>query len=79
MGMVFEAEDVRLKRRVAIKVMRPELAAASAARQRFLREAQAAAALTHENPAISPPPAARTSAPTSAASPGWRVRTSPDE
>ena len=49
MGTVFEAEDVRLKRRVAIKVMRPELAAVPVARQRFLREGQAAAALAHEN------------------------------
>jgi serine/threonine protein kinase len=49
MGTVFEAEDVRLKRRVAIKVMRAELAAMPAARQRFLREAQTAAALAHEN------------------------------
>jgi serine/threonine protein kinase len=49
MGAVFEAEDPRLKRRVAIKVLRPELAATPAACQRFLREAQAAAALVHEN------------------------------
>ena len=49
MGAVFEAEDVKLKRRVALKVMRPSLAAVTAARQRFLREAQSAAALQHDN------------------------------
>jgi len=32
MGMVFEAEDVRLKRRVALKVMKPEIALRSATR-----------------------------------------------
>ncbi|REK25649.1 MAG: hypothetical protein DWQ41_12005 [Planctomycetota bacterium] len=49
MGAVFEAEDPKLKRRVALKVMRPSLAAMTSARQRFLREAQSAAALQHDN------------------------------
>jgi hypothetical protein len=49
MGVVFEAEDPQLKRRVALKAMRPALAGSSAARQRFLREAQRMAALTHDN------------------------------
>src|SRR5947209_1147851 len=35
MGMVFEAEDVQLKRRIAIKVMKPEVAIKTAHRQRF--------------------------------------------
>jgi tRNA A-37 threonylcarbamoyl transferase component Bud32 len=49
MGFVFEAEDPQLKRRIALKVMRPELAANEVARQRFLREAQAQAALEHDH------------------------------
>ena len=47
MGMVLMAEDPALKRTVALKVMRPELAARPDARQRFLREAQATAAIEH--------------------------------
>ncbi len=49
MGMVFEAEDVRLKRRVALKVMKPEIAAKEQHRVRFLREAQTAAAVEHDH------------------------------
>jgi WD40 repeat protein/serine/threonine protein kinase len=49
MGIVFLAEDVHLKRLVALKVMRPALARNSAARQRFLREAQATAAIENEH------------------------------
>jgi Leucine-rich repeat (LRR) protein len=49
MGVVFLAEDVGLKRHVALKVMKPEAAAKPGARERFLREARAAAALEHEN------------------------------
>jgi tRNA A-37 threonylcarbamoyl transferase component Bud32 len=45
MGVVFEGEDVRLKRRVALKVMKPALAADRDARRRFLREAEATAAV----------------------------------
>jgi serine/threonine protein kinase len=47
MGVVFRAEDPALRRPVALKVMRRRLAASSAARQRFLREARAAAAVKH--------------------------------
>jgi serine/threonine protein kinase len=43
MGVVFEAEDVNLKRRVALKALLPNLGASSTARKRFLREARAAA------------------------------------
>jgi serine/threonine protein kinase len=49
MGVVFRAEDSCLKRAVALKVMRPWLAENPAARQRFVREAQAAASVTHAN------------------------------
>jgi serine/threonine protein kinase len=44
MRVVFEAEDAALERRVALKAMLPTLAASTSARQRFLREARAAAA-----------------------------------
>jgi serine/threonine protein kinase len=49
MGVVFDAEDRQLGRPVALKVMKPELAAEPVARQRFLQEAQAAAALRHDH------------------------------
>jgi tRNA A-37 threonylcarbamoyl transferase component Bud32 len=49
MGMVFDAEDIKLKRHVALKVMRPEIAAKAENRQRFLREAQAAATVEHDH------------------------------
>jgi serine/threonine protein kinase/WD40 repeat protein len=49
MGVVFLAEDTLLERKVALKVMQPGLAADQANRDRFLREARAAAALTHDH------------------------------
>jgi serine/threonine protein kinase len=49
MGFVFQAEDVQLKRHVALKVMRPEAASKPAARERFLREARAAARLKSDH------------------------------
>src|SRR5262245_50680811 len=49
MGIVFRAFDPALQRLVAIKVMAPVLAGSPTARQRFIREAQAAAAVTHEH------------------------------
>jgi serine/threonine protein kinase/formylglycine-generating enzyme required for sulfatase activity/Leucine-rich repeat (LRR) protein len=49
MGIVFEAEDLRLKRRVALKAMKPTVAASSSSRKRFLREAQAAASVEHDH------------------------------
>lgn len=49
MGAVYLAEDVQLKREVAVKTMRPEVAADSACRARFEREARAAAAVEHDN------------------------------
>jgi serine/threonine-protein kinase len=47
MGIVYLARDTRLKRRVAIKVLPPELAFRSEIRSRFLREAETAASLSH--------------------------------
>jgi len=47
MEIVLRAFDAKLNRVVAIKVLAPELAAQPTARRRFLREAQAAAAVTH--------------------------------
>jgi serine/threonine protein kinase/WD40 repeat protein len=49
MGVVFRAEDPDLDRRVALKAMLPTLAASPTARQRFLREAKAAAAVKDEH------------------------------
>src|SRR5262245_51711192 len=49
MGVVFQAEDIQLRRPAALKVMRPEIAANEQARRRFLHEAQAAAKLKHDH------------------------------
>jgi urea transport system substrate-binding protein len=49
MGMVLEAEDTHLQRRVALKVIRPELAGDASLRQRFLREARAMAAIHNDH------------------------------
>jgi serine/threonine protein kinase len=49
MGMVFRALDDKLQRVVAIKALAPQFASISTARQRFVREARAAAAVTHDN------------------------------
>jgi serine/threonine-protein kinase len=49
MGEVYEAEDTRLKRRVALKLLPPDLTGDPASRTRFEREAQAVAALNHPN------------------------------
>ena len=45
MGVVYTAEDPRLKRRVAIKLLPPDLTRDETAKQRFLQEAQAASTI----------------------------------
>ncbi len=49
MGVVFKARDPTLRRLTAIKVLSPYLLADQTSRQRFLREARAAAAVNHPN------------------------------
>jgi serine/threonine protein kinase len=49
MGAVYEAHHTEIGKRVAIKVLAPELAAAPGARTRFLREAQLASKISHPN------------------------------
>jgi len=49
MGVVLKAFDPSLHRVVAIKVLAPHLATSGVARKRFLREAKAAAAVTHDH------------------------------
>ena len=48
-GIVFRAFDDVLQRVIAVKMLAPSLAATSPARKRFLREAQSAAPIQHEN------------------------------
>ncbi len=49
MGVVYRAEDMSLKRIVALKFLMPDLVRDPTAKKRFLKEAQAASALDHPN------------------------------
>jgi len=49
MGITYQAMDTALHRKVALKVINPDNLSGDAARQRFLREARAAAQLKHPN------------------------------
>ena len=50
MGVTYRATDTSLQRKVALKIIKTDIAQSSAdARERFMREARAAAAIRHEN------------------------------
>jgi serine/threonine protein kinase len=49
MGVVYEAIDHHLDRRVALKILTPEKVADVARKERFIQEAKAASALNHPN------------------------------
>ncbi len=52
MGEVFLAEDLKLRRKVALKMLRPDAAVDPEARARLFQEARAASVLNHPNVAV---------------------------
>ncbi len=52
MGVTYRATDIHLRRPVALKVIRPDLLSQPAVRERFFREARAAARLVHPHAAV---------------------------
>jgi serine/threonine protein kinase/Tfp pilus assembly protein PilF len=52
MGIVYKAQDTKLDRIVALKLLPPRISSDQAERDRFQHEAKAAAALTHQNIAV---------------------------
>jgi hypothetical protein len=78
-GMVLKAFDEQLHRVVAIKVLAPQMAANGTARRRFVREAQAAAAVAHDHVVASsamPPDRSPTWSCTTSAASRWRTASS---
>ncbi len=49
MGIVYKAEDLKLKRKVVLKFLSPELTRDVEAKQRFIHEAQTASSIDHPN------------------------------
>ena len=49
MGIVYKAEDTKLRRNVALKFLPPEYTRNAEAKERFIHEAQAASSLEHPN------------------------------
>src|SRR2546422_10717719 len=52
MGLVYRAEDMTLRRPVALKFLAPDLTSDEEYRARFLREARVAASLSHPNTCV---------------------------